>query len=100
MTDSFVGLPPGNYTLTDNNPLGCSDVSNYDETPDGDANYSNTAPDNKIVITVTPSSFMTYDDNNFVDRLPAGSSTSAPILRDPPSSPPDFCEIDPDPKCT
>ncbi|KAI2514173.1 protein of unknown function DUF11 [Fragilaria crotonensis] len=98
---TFVGLPPGNYTLTETNPPGYSDVSDYDETPDGDADDSNTVPDNKIVVTITPGE--KDGGNNFIDRLSIPDTsrppTSAPIPRGPPSSPPDFCAIVPDPTC-
>jgi hypothetical protein len=98
---TFVGLPPGNYTLTETNPPGFSDVSDYDESPDGDADDTNTVPDNKIVVTITPGE--KDNGNNFIDRFSIPDSTrpptAAPIPRGPPSSPPDFCAIVPDPTC-
>ncbi|KAI2514321.1 protein of unknown function DUF11 [Fragilaria crotonensis] len=74
---TFVGLPPGNYTLTETNPPGYSDVSDYDETPDGDAGDSNTVPDNKIVISVSPGEKDT--GNNFIDTLESSAPSASPV---------------------
>ena len=67
MTDSngeytFIGLLPGNFTLSETSSASLSsppwgdngDVSDYDEDPDGDFGDKNTVLGNKIVVTITP----------------------------------------------
>jgi uncharacterized surface anchored protein len=74
---TFVGLPPGDYTLTEQNPPGYPDnLSDYDETPDGDSGDSNTTPDNKIVVTIKPGE--KDDGNNFVDILASATPSVVP----------------------
>jgi len=62
----FVGLPPGTYTLEQTQPANFADVSDQDESPDGDAGDSDTAVDNSITVTTTANE---QDmDNDFVEE--------------------------------
>jgi len=86
---SFSGLPPGDYTVEETNPNGYpGDLSDYDQSPDGDTGDSNTTTDNKIVVTLTPGEKDTA--NNFVDikAIPATPPpTSSPVTPAPTASP-------------
>jgi hypothetical protein len=47
---TFVCLPPGDYIITEANPPGYpGDLSDYNETPDGDNDDSNTVPGYKLL---------------------------------------------------
>jgi hypothetical protein len=111
---TFVDLPPGDYTLKETNPPGFpDDVSDYDQSPDGDFGDSDTVPDNKIVVTIKPGE--KDIGNNFVDKpatpAPTGRPTPSPTTKAPTlaptpapfilTAPPNgnFCEKVPDPKC-
>ena len=71
----FIGLSPGNYTLTETNPPNYpDDVSDYDTTPDGTSDTGFSPPDNIIAVTVIPGK--KDDGNDFVDSLALTSSPS------------------------
>ncbi|KAI2514320.1 oxidoreductase [Fragilaria crotonensis] len=62
----FSEVEPGSYTVVEVNPPGFpSDLSDYDNTPDGDVGDSNTDVDNTIPVTLKPGE--NDDGNNFVD---------------------------------
>ncbi|KAI2514176.1 protein of unknown function DUF11 [Fragilaria crotonensis] len=62
----FDGIPPGSYTVVETNPSSHpADISDYDNSPDGDGSDSNSDVDNIIGVTLTPGE--TDSDNNFVD---------------------------------
>ncbi len=62
----FTDLPADDYIVTQTQPAGLTDVSDEDESPDGDANDSDTTVDNTIAVTTTPGEDDT--DNNFVEE--------------------------------
>ena len=62
----FVGLPAGDYIVEETQPVNFRDVSDQDESPDGDAGDSDTAIDNSITVTTTPGE--ADMDNDFVEE--------------------------------
>jgi hypothetical protein len=85
----FAGLPPGNYVVKESKPLGYSiNVSDQDNSIDGDKGDSNKTADNLITVTLTDGE--EDKDNDFVDdRTPTASPTRSPtIAPTPPPTPP------------
>jgi hypothetical protein len=74
----FAGLPPGNYVVKETNPLDFPiDVSDQDNSNDGDGGDSDKAVDNLIAVTLTDGE--EDKDNDFVDdRAPTASPTRSP----------------------
>jgi len=74
----FVGLPAGDYTVEQSQPSGFGDVSDQDESPDGDAGDSDTTVDNVIAVTTTANE--ADMDNDFIEEKFA--SISGVVLED------------------
>ena len=74
----FTGLLAGNYTVEQTQPDGFADVSDQDESPDGDAGDSDTTVDNSISVTTGPGE--SDMDNDFVEEKLA--SISGSVLED------------------
>ena len=68
---SFDDLPAGEYIVVETNPAGLIDLSDQDDSNDGDTADSDTTVDNEIGVTLDPGEIDA--DNNFVDVLPFGS---------------------------
>ena len=78
----FAKVPPGNYQVVETNPEDYpSNVSDKDNSPDGDSGDNNDAVDNVITVTVTPGE----DDggNDFVDDNDGAISGSVAGLQAP-----------------
>jgi len=71
----FTELAAGEYTVVETNPLEYPEnVSNRDESPDGDVADSDTAVNNKIGVTLNAGEH--DENNNFVDSKLAPGSIS------------------------
>ena len=74
----FVGLPAGDYTVEQSQPANFADVSDQDESPDGDAGDSDTTVDNVIAVTTIANE--ADMDNDFIEEKLA--SISGTVLED------------------
>jgi hypothetical protein len=85
----FAGLPPGDYVVRETNRLDFPiNVSDQDNSNDGDGGDSDKAVDNLIAVTLTDGE--KDRDNDFVDdRTPTASPTRSPTKSPtPPPTPP------------
>ena len=62
----FINLLPGTYIVEETQPADFLDVSDFDESPDGDAGDNDTTTDNAITVTTTPGE--ADMDNDFVEE--------------------------------
>ncbi|NEQ73047.1 MAG: hypothetical protein F6K23_08130, partial [Okeania sp. SIO2C9] len=70
-TYSFNDVEPGDYEVVQTNLPGYQDVSDQDNSNDGDPTDNNTTVDNIVGVTLEPGEDDT--DNDFVDEIPNGS---------------------------
>ena len=63
----FADVEPGDYNVVETNPAGFQDISDQDNSNDGDPTDTDTTVDNIVGVTLQPGEDDT--DNDFVDEL-------------------------------
>ena len=92
----FSNVTPGDYRVEQENlSSDYQDVSDQDNTNDGDSLDGNTVVDNSISVTINSNEIDTKND--FVDKFKPGSIARSPPAPTPPA---EFCEKVADEKCT